>query len=126
MRPGDGAGADAKLHHVAPAEDVDPAGHGLQEACPAVSWYIPAAHGMQADVAAPPLLYVPDAQLPDTAARPGPAQYIPGVQGMAAVRLAVGQKLPAGHSIPADIAWEGQKLPAGQGVQDAKAAPLEE
>jgi hypothetical protein len=50
----------------------------------------------------------------------------PVVQGMAAVRLAVGQKLPAGHSIPADIACEGQKLPAGQGVQDVKAAPLEE
>ena len=56
LETGDGAGADAKLHHVAPAEDVDPAGHGLQEACPAVSWYIPAAHFMQADVAAPPLL----------------------------------------------------------------------
>ena len=91
-----------------------------------MSWYCPAAHVMQADVAAPPLLYEPAAQLPDTAVRPVPAQYMPGVQGVAALRLTEGQKLPSGHAVAADIAGEGQKLPVGQGVQDAEAAPPEE
>ena len=107
-------------------EQYAPAGQGLHEACAAVSWYCPGAHVMQADVAAPPLLYEPAAQLPDTAARPVPAQYMPGVQGVAAARLAEGQKLPAGHAVGADIAGEGQRLPAGQGVQDGEAAPPEE
>ena len=37
-----------------------------------------------------------------------------------------GQKLPAGHGVPACMAGRGQKLPEGQAVQDAKAAPPEE
>ena len=81
---------------------------------------------MQADVAAPPLLYEPAAQLPDTAARPVRAQYMPGVQGVAAVRLVEGQKLPAGHGIAACMAGCGQKLPEGQAVQAGEAAPPEE
>jgi hypothetical protein len=51
---------------------------------------------------------------------------MPGVQGVAAVSLADGQKLPWGHGIAARIEECGQKLPAGQSVQDAEAAPPEE
>ncbi len=69
-----------------------PAGQGLHEACAAVSWYCPGAHVMQAAVAAPPLLCEPAAQLPDTAARPAPAQYMPGVQGVAAAKLVEGRQ----------------------------------
>ena len=51
---------------------------------------------------------------------------MPGVHSKAAVRLAEGQKLPAGHSVAACIAGSGQKLPEGQAVQDGDAAPPEE
>ena len=97
-------------------------GHSLQDAWPAVSWYSPAEHAMHAAVAAPPLLYEPAAQLPDTAVRPVRSQYMPGVHGVAAVRLAEGQKLPAGHSVAACIAGSGAcrrgsgRVEEGQGV----------
>ena len=45
---------------------------------------------------------------------------------MAAVRLAEGQKLPAGHGIAACMAGCGQKLPEGQAVQAGEAALPEE
>ena len=51
---------------------------------------------------------------------------MPGVHGVAAVRLAEGQKAPAGHGIAACMAGCGQKLPEGQGVQDGEAALPEE
>jgi hypothetical protein len=86
-----------------------PAGHALQDACAAVSWYCPAGHLIQAAAAAPPLLYEPDAQLPDTAVKPVPKQYMPGVQKVAAVRPVDGQNLPfAGHGVAFCIAGEGQ------------------
>ena len=51
---------------------------------------------------------------------------MPGVHGVAAVRFAEGQKLPAGHGIAACMAGCGQKLPEGQAVQDGEAALPEE
>ena len=98
----------------------------MHDACAAVSWYCPSGHLMHADVAAPPLLWEPAAQLPVTAVRPVPAQYMPGVHGEAAVRPVEGQKAPAVQGVGARIAGCGQKLPAGQGVQDGEAAPPEE
>ena len=98
----------------------------MHDACAAVSWYCPSGHLMHADVAAPPLLWEPAAQLPVTAVRPVPAQYMPGVHGEAAVRPVEGQKAPAGQGVGARIAGCGQKLPAGQEVQDGEAALPEE
>ena len=81
---------------------------------------------MHADVAAPPLLKEPAEQLPDTAVRPVPSQYMPGVHGEAAARPVEGQKAPAGQGVGARIAGCGQKLAAGQAVQDGEAALPEE
>jgi hypothetical protein len=51
---------------------------------------------------------------------------MPGVHGVAAVRLEEEQKLPAGHGVGSRIAGCGQKLPEGQAVQDGDAAlPME-
>ena len=46
---------DAEELCITPSQYA-PAGHSLQDAWPAVSWYCPAGHVMHAAVAAPPLL----------------------------------------------------------------------
>ena len=116
--------------------------HGEQDCCPTTAWKVPTGHAVHVTMMAPPDEYEPIWQLPVTAVKPWPPQYMPslhdkhapwpakgwyeprlhGLQVMAIALLAEDE--PAWHSpVTADSPSCAQYLPGSQGVQKEVLAP---